>query len=129
MAIKDDWNKLLLTKVDPTTGSGLTWCPAVLTLGLAGVSISVRPNAANTTINGVFNIQTADFGADANNPPAAADWVTYPGSTNPATAGAVTTTLNWQLWALDSKWVRVIFTDTSSSSPLVDVCITGRTRP
>lgn len=122
---KDDFsNPSFLLSVDPTGGSGLTWCPAINTLGLAGVSISIRK--VSGTITGQFRVQTADFGNDMNHLPAAGDWVDYPNAVAPAASGTVSGTYQIQLWALRSKWIRLAFTDNSSSSPLVDVAITSR---
>lgn len=110
--------------VDPTTGSGLTWFTAVNTIGLRGVSISLRK--VSGTVNGQFKVQTADFGEDQNHLPAAGDWVDYPGAVYPAATGAFTGTSQWQLYSLTSKWIRVVFTDGSSSTPLIDYTVTGR---
>lgn len=116
--------------IDPSASSGLVWFKSgngtngFNTLGLRGVSISIRK--VSGTINGQFKIQTADFGADQGHLPAAGDWVDYPGAVYPSAAGAITGTNQIQVWALTSKWVRVVFTDNSSSSPLIDYAITGR---
>ncbi len=129
--LKDDVSRVdYVLSGDPTAGSGLTFFPPFLTLGMAGVSITLSP--VSGTLNGTFKVQTTDFGAaqnnlDTNRLPASTDWVDYPASTNPATAAAISAAIQWQIWPIRSRWLRVVFTDNSSSLPLVNVAITGRT--
>lgn len=133
MRTHDDANTKHLVNVDPTTGSGLTWCTPIETRGLAGISITLKPGG--TTVNGVFRLQTTDYGEDANHPPVASDWVDYPasyhnGATPPANVAAtMASAIQWQIIDLRSKWLRIVFAEGSSTAPLVSVAFTGRALP
>lgn len=135
MARVDDWsNSEYLVSVDPTSATWFTKTDgqgparsAINTLGLLGISISIKP--VSGTLNGAFKLQVTDFGdtdSVQTGYPVTADWVDYPSSTQPAVAAAITTTIQWQIWNLRSKWIRVVFTDNGSTTPRVSVAITGR---
>lgn len=121
---QDDWsfNQKSVNPVTATTGA----FAAFNTMGLAGLSITIRPDSG--TVNGQFKIQVTDFGEDQNHLPGSSDWADYPSAVAPASSGAVSAAQNIQIWALESKWARLVFTDNSSSSPVVSIAITGRAR-
>lgn len=135
MARIDDWsNSEYLLSVDPTSATWFTRTDgngpaksAINTLGLLGISISIKP--VSGTLNGTFKLQVTDFGdsdAVASTYPVSADWVDYPSSTQPAAAAVISSTIQWQIWNLRSKWIRVVFTDNGSVAPRVNVAVTGR---
>jgi hypothetical protein len=130
-AIDDSHNLNYVVSLSPVTALGATaQKPAPLcTLGLAGLSITVRPSVGNTTLNGQFKLQCTDFGADRKNVPLDTDWVDYPSSTQPVAAATITAPLNWEVSNPASAWFRVVFINGASASPLVDVAVTHRTIP
>jgi hypothetical protein len=117
-------NSSFLISVDPTSASWFG--TAINTLGLAGLSITIKPISG--TVNGQFKLQVTDFGIDHLTPPSASDagWVDYPNSSNPSSSGAISAAIQWQLTDLRSKWLQVVFTNGTSSTPRVSVAITGR---
>lgn len=127
--VDDFHNAAWAVAVNPKTAFPATTPtqPPISTMGLSGISVTIRPNSG--TVNGQYKLQVTDFGPDAKNPPKDSDWVDVPNSTQPMAAGVISSTINWDLIAIDSAWLRVVFVDNSSTSPVVDAAICGRMRP
>lgn len=128
-AIDDSHNLTYVVAQSPVTAFANTGATAVplCTLGLAGVSITIRPKSGTT--NGTFKLQVTDFGSDRLHPPADTDWVDYPNSTQPAVAAAITAAINWEVANPASAFMRVVFTNNGSASPVVDAAVTHRALP
>lgn len=130
MSMPGDWsNSTFLLSVDPTTGSGLTWCAPFSIMGVRELSIDLKP--VSGTLNGYFVLQRTNFGVDAKALPVSGDWVDVANSANNgAGTGAVnaviSATIGWDIASPGGKWYRIRFSNNGSTSPLVSVAISGK---
>lgn len=127
----------ILYQVDPTVADVF---PPFLMLDHEGFSLTLIP--VSGTVNGQFKLQTTDFNGLTNAVASsvAAEWVNVENSNLPAATGAITTALQWSTKIFTTspavtnatalgypalgKWVKLVFTNGSSTTPIVKYIIT-----